>query len=57
MTSTIRNWSEYDAGLKQKGSLTFWINPSVLEKHRTWRKLPLGVEESTSRTVAMVVDS
>jgi transposase len=28
----IRNWSEYNAGLKQRGSLTFWIAPSVLEQ-------------------------
>jgi len=27
----IRNWSEYSAGLKQRGSLTFWIDESVLE--------------------------
>ena len=29
----IRNWSEYNAGLKQRGSLTFWLEESVLE---TW---------------------
>lgn len=29
----IRNWSEYNAGLKQRGSLTFWIEPAVLD---TW---------------------
>ncbi len=27
----IRNWSEYNAGLKQRGSLTFWIDEAVLE--------------------------
>ncbi|MBF2076940.1 MAG: IS5/IS1182 family transposase, partial [Synechococcales cyanobacterium T60_A2020_003] len=26
----IRNWSEYNAGLKARGSLTFWIEESVL---------------------------
>jgi hypothetical protein len=26
----IRNWSEYNAGLKQRGSLTFWVEESVL---------------------------
>ncbi len=31
MTSTIRNWSEYNAGLRQRGSLTFWVDESVLE--------------------------
>jgi Transposase DDE domain len=28
----IRNWSEYNAGLKQRGSLTFWVDESVLEQ-------------------------
>ncbi|NJL41223.1 MAG: IS5 family transposase [Leptolyngbyaceae cyanobacterium SM1_4_3] len=26
----IRNWSEYDAALKQRGSLTFWIDEDVI---------------------------
>jgi hypothetical protein len=28
----IRNWSEYNAGLKMRGSLTFWIDESGLEQ-------------------------
>jgi transposase len=28
----IRNWSEYNAALKQRGSLTFWIDEAVLEQ-------------------------
>jgi Transposase DDE domain len=31
MSDRIRNWSEYNAALKQRGSLTFWIEESVLE--------------------------
>jgi hypothetical protein len=27
----IRNWCEYNAGLKQRGSLTFWVDEAVLE--------------------------
>jgi Transposase DDE domain len=27
----IRYWYEYNAGLKQRGSLTFWLDESVLE--------------------------
>jgi hypothetical protein len=27
----IRNWPDYSARLKQRGSLTFWISPDVLE--------------------------
>jgi transposase len=30
-TYRIRNWSEYNAGLKQRGSLTFWVDESALE--------------------------
>ena len=26
----IRNWSKYNAALKQRGSLTFWIDDEVL---------------------------
>jgi hypothetical protein len=29
----IRNWSEYNAGLKQRGSFTFWLDEAVLA---TW---------------------
>ena len=32
MTYRIRNWSDYNAALKQRGSLTFWIEESVLEQ-------------------------
>lgn len=32
MSYHIRNWSEYNAALKQRGSLTFWIDESVLEQ-------------------------
>jgi transposase len=30
MSQVIRNWSDYNAGLKQRGSLTFWIDEAVL---------------------------
>ena len=26
----VRNWAAYEAGLKQRGSLTFWITPQAL---------------------------
>jgi transposase len=31
MSQVIRNWSDYNAGLKQRGSLTFWIDEDVLQ--------------------------
>lgn len=30
MKQVIRNWSEYNAGLKQRGSLSFWVSEDVL---------------------------
>lgn len=32
MSYRIRNWSEYNAALRQRGSLTFWIDEAVLEQ-------------------------
>lgn len=31
MSYRIRNWSEYNAGLKQRGSLTFWLSEDILD--------------------------
>jgi DDE family transposase len=28
----IRNWSEYNSTLKQRGSLTIWVSPEAVEK-------------------------
>ena len=36
MNSSIRNWSEYNAGLKQRGSLTLWLNEDAI---RHWYAL------------------
>lgn len=30
MSYRIRNWSEYNAGLKQRGSLTFWLDEEAI---------------------------
>ncbi|MEL7330569.1 MAG: IS5 family transposase, partial [Cyanobacteria bacterium J06559_1] len=30
MSYRIRNWSEYNAGLKQRGSLTFWLDAEAI---------------------------
>lgn len=34
-TYRIRNWTEYDISLRQRGSLTFWISEDLLEKWTT----------------------
>jgi len=42
MSYRIRNWSEYNAGLKQRGSVTFWLDEEIesawLEKEVTGRR-------------------
>jgi Transposase DDE domain len=32
MQYRVRNWSEYNAGLKQRGSLTIWLSEDVLKQ-------------------------
>ncbi len=34
----IRNWSEYDAALKQRGSVTFWLSEEVIGQWRLEQK-------------------
>jgi Transposase DDE domain len=37
-TYRIRNWTEYDTSLRQRGSLTFWISQELLENWITKEK-------------------
>lgn len=34
----VRNWQEYDAALKQRGSLTFWVSEEIIEQWRNEKK-------------------
>jgi len=34
----VRNWSDYNAGLEQRGSITFWISEDVVAKWRNEEK-------------------
>jgi Transposase DDE domain len=43
----IRNWSEYNAALKQRGSLTFWVSEEALEQ---WLETEKTGERCASRT-------
>ena len=38
MSYRIRNWSEYNAGLKQRGSLTVWLDEAVLSQWNNTEK-------------------
>jgi IS5 family transposase len=37
-TYRIRNWKEYDAALKQRGSITFWVSEDVIEQWNNTEK-------------------
>ena len=45
----IRNWSEYNAALKQRGSLTFWVDEKVLAE---WLNEEKTGKRGASRTKA-----
>ncbi|MBU7581983.1 MAG: IS5 family transposase [Nostoc sp. TH1S01] len=34
----VKNWNAYDAALKQRGSITFWVNEEVIEQWRNQQK-------------------
>ena len=35
----IRNWPEYEAGLRRRGDLTVWLSDEAIS---SWRALPSG---------------
>jgi hypothetical protein len=34
----VKNWNAYDAALKQRGSITFWVNEEVIEQWHNQQK-------------------
>jgi Transposase DDE domain len=46
MKGTTRNWSEYSAGLKNRGSLIFWVDETVLE---SWYNETPGCKRGASK--------
>ena len=47
MSYRIRNWSEYTAGLKQRGSVSFWLDEAVIEG---WQEPTQSRRRGASRT-------
>jgi hypothetical protein len=43
----IRNWTEYNAALKQRGSFTFWVSEEVIEQ---WLETEKTGKKGASRT-------
>ncbi len=49
----LSNWSEYDASLKQRGSLTFWLTLEVIEQWVNQRKTGRRGASNTYSDVAI----
>jgi transposase len=48
MKFSVKNWAEYDAGLRGRGSLTLWITPEVLDGWQAARRTTPGGQHSYS---------
>ena len=48
MTFRVKNWAEYDAGLRRRGSLTLWLTPEVLDGWQAARRTTPGGQSSYS---------
>jgi hypothetical protein len=48
MTLSVKNWAEYDAGLRRRGSLTLWLTPEVLNGWHAARRTTPGGQSSYS---------
>lgn len=51
----VRNWSEYNAGLKQRGSLTFWLNDAGLTAW--YNQTPTGRRGASCRYSDMAIET
>jgi IS5 family transposase len=47
----IRNWGDYNAALKQRGSLTFWVSPEVIEQ---WNETEKTGKRGASNTYSSI---
>src|ERR1017187_438468 len=48
MKFRVKNWAEYDAGLRRRGGLTLWLTPEVLDGWNAARRTTPGGQSSYS---------
>jgi hypothetical protein len=48
MKFRVKNWAEYDAGLRRRGSLTLWLTPELLDGWNAARRTTPGGQSSYS---------
>jgi hypothetical protein len=48
MKFSVKNWAEYDAGLRRRGSLTLWVTAEVLNSWQAPRRATPGGQSSYS---------
>jgi hypothetical protein len=46
----VKNWNAYDASLKQRGSITFWVNEETIEQWCNQQK----TEEREHRIITLI---
>ena len=56
MTFKVTNWSDYDEGLRRRGSLTFWVEEDVLQSwYAAPRTTPGGQPVYADGTIEMIL--
>jgi hypothetical protein len=48
----VRNWAEYEAGLRRRGDLTVWLSDAALDAPRHGTKLSAGEGQKVSNRKA-----
>jgi hypothetical protein len=50
----VKNWSEYDQALQERGSLTLWVTPEALA---AWHPLPMGKRGRARHDSALAIET
>jgi hypothetical protein len=52
----VKNWNAYDAALKQRGSITFWVNQETIEQsHKQQKTGKKGASNYYSNTAITIM--
>jgi len=54
MKFTVRNWREYDAALRARGSLTLWVTPEAID---SWSAMPRSTRGGQSSYSGLAIET